>query len=261
MSLDYNEAAWIVCEAAREAGLTALRDPYAQQSKTSLQYGYSFIYFGDGGVRARKEGEGVLGKTDIGISYDEPDWVEKCVAILKVGRTIECGAGVGMETINQRVHYQTVDYDIKYLKARVGDTFDINPDYQREHVWTKEQRELFLGFFLENGRMPLIFLQDDNDWVTPFEVIDGKQRLTSCVMFIDGEVCARLSDGRSVWWRDFNERDRRMVPSIKCGIVRLESRAEVLRFYLKLNRGGTVHSDEEIARVQALLDEATEASW
>ena len=33
----------------------------------------------------------------------------------------------------------------------------------------------------------------------------------------------------------------------------LESRAEVLRFYLKLNRGGTVHSDAEIDRVKHLL--------
>jgi hypothetical protein len=32
------------------------------------------------------------------------------------------------------------------------------------------------------------------------------------------------------------------------------SRKEVLSLYLRLNRGGTVHSEAEIARVKALLD-------
>jgi len=73
-------------------------------------------------------------------------------------------------------------------------------------------------------------------------------------MFISGAIGAVLSDGRRVQWVDFNEVDRRIIPNIKCAIVRLPDQASILRFYLKLNRGGTVHSDEEINRVKALLD-------
>lgn len=34
----------------------------------------------------------------------------------------------------------------------------------------------------------------------------------------------------------------------------LRTRAEVLRWYLQLNSGGVVHTEEELARVRALLE-------
>lgn len=252
--MERDEAAQMVHAVAVQAGLHDLPEPYRSQRHTTLQYGYSIIYFSEGGYRAREEGVGSLGETSRRGSYDDPGWVDDCVAVLKLGRTIECGKGVGMDTINQRIHYSNVDYQFPYLERRAGDTFDFDPDYQRGHVWSTAQREKFLGYFFENGRMPLVFLLDDGDFSTPYEVIDGKQRLTSCLMFLRGEVAAELSDGRHIWWKDFNEQDRRQVPNIKCGIVQLKSRAEVLRFYLKLNRGGVVHTDAEIARVQRLLE-------
>jgi hypothetical protein len=166
------------------------------------------------------------------------------------------GAGVGLAEFFQRVHFQGVDYSLHYLQEVVLDQFDLDPDYQRAHVWTSLQQKNFLGHVMCGGRVPLIFIRDYMDVVREkYEVVDGKQRLTAFLAFVRGEQCARILDGREIWYRDFTKIERRRIPTIKCGIVKLENRADVLRFYLRINSGGTDHTEEELERVRALLRE------
>lgn len=255
------EYAQLVCERALCEGFSP--SLVKHNNGVSVQYGYSYIRFWPTGITARREGVGKLGEQDIVIDYvadGGESWLDQCLDILRSGRTVECGSGVGMRQISRAVSYKTVDYHLAYLLSTSASEeldWDFEPDYQRGHVWTQRQRELFLGYLLENGQMPLVFLRDV-DWKDPedkYEIVDGKQRLQSCVMFLRGEIEAELSDGRRLWWRDFNEVDRRQTPNIRCGLVDLPDRKSVLEFYLQLNRGGTMHTDEEIDRVRALLAE------
>jgi len=195
-SYDYNAQAQVVHEAARAAGLD-VEKIVRHNTHASIQHGYSFVSFGISGITARREGEGKMGTYPIEISYEGPTWIRQCVDILAAGRTIECGSGVGLLQIRDYVHFSTVDHPLSHLAhvARRYDPWDLSPDYQRDHVWSTKQREQFMGHLLENGRMPLIFLQDGGESV-PYQVIDGKQRLTSCLMFTDGEIAAELADGR-----------------------------------------------------------------
>lgn len=254
--IDYRSKADELAAQAGELGMDTGKVSRSQACSV-VQYGYSLISFFPQVIRARREGVGRVGDNSIRVEYGDPEWMSKCINILSSGRTVECGAGVGMRDICQRISFQTVDYSLPFLVSKLRDPayFNLSPDYQRADVWTHSQRCRFIGFLLENGRGPLVFMQETQDGIGPYEVIDGKQRLTSCMMFIDGDIPAELSDGRLVWWKDFNEVDRRIVPSIKCGIVRLQDKASVLRFYLKLNRGGTVHTDEELDRVRSMLKE------
>ena len=154
-----------------------------------------------------------------------------------------------------RAHYQvnvSLDFlteHIKHYEESYGFTMD--PEYQRGHVWTMEQRERYVEHILmggETGREIFINVRNWNgrggtEGVA--EVLDGKQRLTSLLMFMRDEVRAfgRLAseyEGKprraDIIWRvvDFNE-------------------IEVLRLYVMLNAGGTVHTQEEIDRVRALI--------
>lgn len=85
----------------------------------------------------------------------------------------------------------------------------------------------------------------DTDREERAEVIDGKQRLTSLMMFMNDQVPAfgRLRS-------QFNGRPRSNI------IWRVTSldRIGVLKLYLMLNSGGTYHTTEELARVRALLE-------
>ena len=72
--------------------------------------------------------------------------------------------------------------------------------------------------------------------------------------WLDGEIPADMDNGDLVWYRDLNEVERRGLPMIKISYVDL-TRKERLQFYVRLNRGGTIHSEAEIQRVRDLLAE------
>ena len=131
-------------------------------------------------------------------------------------------------------------------------SFTTDPVYQRGHKWTMEQRERFVEHILMGGQVGREILincrnftgQRDGDDAGPAEVLDGKQRLTSLLMFLRGEVRAfgRLVSEfegvprSSIIWRvvDFDE-------------------LEAMRTYVMLNAGGTVHEHEEIQRVVDMI--------
>lgn len=136
------------------------------------------------------------------------------------------------------------------------DVVNMHPDYQRASVWTDDQCSNFIGFIAEGGQSPLVWIQRWPNYDD--ELVDGLQRVTALRRFYLGEVPMELTDGTRVYLRDFSEADQKMLvgnggPVLTIKYVKYENRADVLRFYLRLNRGGTVHSDAEIDRVKALL--------
>lgn len=142
-----------------------------------------------------------------------------------------------------------------------SEPFNLDPDYQRPHVWTNKQQSLFVGYLLEGNAAPTIVINRDLDpnHYPPNvdELVDGKQRLMACYRFIVDEIPAELSDGREVWLKDADATERRQILGISgpyMNIVYVSlSRPEVLKLYLRLNRGGTVHTDSEIQHVRNLL--------
>lgn len=134
----------------------------------------------------------------------------------------------------------------------------IIPDYQRGRVWSDDQCAKFIGFLAEGGEAPPIYVQR---WAAssgrPDEILDGLQRITAIRRFLDGEVPMELEDGTRAYLRDLDVESQRLLigyagPSLVLQYVLYETRGAVLDMYLRLNRGGTPHSDEEIARVRAL---------
>lgn len=154
-----------------------------------------------------------------------------------------------------------VDISWDYLETWLAGHSDNNglynvelcPDFQRGHVWTDAQRIAFVEFKLRGGRSgDLTYWNHPNwmgSWKGTLELVDGLQRITAVRMFMRDELPAfghRYSE--------YEDRLRLTDARFKVNINNLPTRAAVLRWYLELNSGGTPHSDEEIARVQALLD-------
>ena len=134
----------------------------------------------------------------------------------------------------------------------------IVPDYQRGHVWTPGQSSAFLGHWLEGGYVGPIYTQR---WRDPFrsdELVDGLQRVTAWTGFYRNEIPAQLHDGLRFYLEQMDPEDQRRVAShsgcvINLAHLKLGSRAEVLRFYLRMNRGAVIHAPEELNRVEGLL--------
>lgn len=71
--------------------------------------------------------------------------------------------------------------------------YSFNPPYQRQSVWSDEKQSFLIDSILKNFPIPPIFLHqkiDDTTGKTKYDVIDGKQRLTSIIRFIKNEIPA-----------------------------------------------------------------------
>ncbi len=129
----------------------------------------------------------------------------------------------------------------------------LNPDFQRGHVWTEAQQIAYVEFILKGGQIqPIRF--NHTDWERwgnkDFEMVcvDGLQRTTALLKFANSELPVFGGYLRNQL-ENFNTNDYMLIISING----LRTRAEVLQWYIELNTGGTVHTEDEINRVKGLL--------
>ncbi len=148
-----------------------------------------------------------------------------------------------------------IDFGLPYLEQGLK-TFalDMEPPYQRGHVWTDEQRVAFMGHMLTGGPVqPLIWneVKLSNVLGSHFEVLDGLQRLTTILRWLRNELPADIGDGRLVYRRDTDQMFRMML-DVRVSFTNLGP-VEVLEYYLRLNSGGTPHSPEALDKVRRML--------
>jgi len=154
-------------------------------------------------------------------------------------------------------HYGTT---YRYLISEMDSGRIIIPDYQRGRVWTQQQAQRFAGFVLTGGKPPPIWTQQHPDEDVE-EVVDGLQRITAMRAFFDGAIPAELPNGQCVYRHELAPDCEGLIKGLYITkmVARLRTRADVLKLYLSLNRGGTVHSDAEINRVQEMLRDEEQA--
>lgn len=135
----------------------------------------------------------------------------------------------------------------------------LNPDFQRGHVWTEAQQTAFMEYYLRGGRSGMVIFFNQPSWgrsplahgYDELVCVDGLQRLTAIVRFMNNEIPAfgQLHD-------EFGESIRRAPNNagLRFNVNSLQTREQVLTWYLQMNDGGTPHTAEEIGRVRGLLD-------
>jgi len=156
-----------------------------------------------------------------------------------------------------RASYQTdVPLDaIEDTLARYQQQYNLNmePDFQRAHVWTEEQQVRFVEFLLRGGQSGRTILFNHPGWMTTFKgefvLVDGLQRLTAILRFLRGEIKAF---GLAI--DEFEGRIPTGI-SLTLQVNDLKTRDDVLQWYVDLNAGGTVHTDEEIAKVKRMKEQ------
>lgn len=161
------------------------------------------------------------------------------------------------------VHLGYIESWLKYAEEEYG--LELNPDFQRGNVWTEEQQIKYVEFFLRGGKTANIIYfncpQFDmgscerikNADVLPMQCIDGLQRLTALRKFIKGNL--KVFGNNTI--DDFEDKKMllRRYDTLKFNVNNMQTKADVIKWYLDFNTGGTIHSEEEISRVKKLLDE------
>lgn len=76
-----------------------------------------------------------------------------------------------------------------FLDINAAGQLDLDPPYQRRSVWNWEYRQFFIDSVIRNYPTQSIFLDVtiDPDAPTRYRVLDGKQRLTSLILFTKDE--------------------------------------------------------------------------
>jgi 5-methylcytosine-specific restriction endonuclease McrA len=87
------------------------------------------------------------------------------------------------------------EYDSKTIQELVhlfnNDQLNLEPGFQRQSVWTERDRRKLIESIFQNYPIPSIFLyKQSHDGRLKYDVIDGKQRLESLLMF-QGLGCFR----------------------------------------------------------------------
>lgn len=157
------------------------------------------------------------------------------------------------------------DYSLPFLVTTIerweqgkpgSPPLQLNPDFQRGHVWTRSQQIAYVEFLLRGGTSGREICLNCPSWHFPVEpgaydefvCVDGLQRLTAIRRFINDEIPAFGSK-----YSEYTDK-LRSINTIRVSINDLKSREEVLRWYLEMNAGGTPHSKKEIQRVRDLLE-------
>jgi hypothetical protein len=136
---------------------------------------------------------------------------------------------------------------------------ETDPDFQRAHVWSLEKQIAYVEYSLRGGRAAREIIWNCANWqrdqVPPDDyaaklvLVDGKQRLEAVRKFIRDELPAFGN-----LFSEYEGNLRIMNSRLIFYINDLKSRAEILQWYIDLNSGGVVHTDDEIDRVKALLE-------
>ncbi len=133
---------------------------------------------------------------------------------------------------------------------------ELCPDFQRGHVWTVRQQIAFCEFILTGGKTsPILFNHTHWDVGDPKDgrmvCVDGLQRVTALRRMMTDEI--------KVFGHFFGDYEDRVIKCrrthVKFCVNNLRTDGEVLLWYLQLNDGGTVHSEEELKKVRQMLQE------
>lgn len=138
-----------------------------------------------------------------------------------------------------------------HLERYVEQGLDLDPDFQRGHVWTEYQQRAFVEHMLRGGRSPRHIYFNCPDFHRgrgTIQLIDGKQRLEAARRFLRGELAVFGGYIAS----DLGRHPPHDV-MFRFHVYELETRADVLRWYLGMNSGGSIHTQEELDRVRQLL--------
>lgn len=151
--------------------------------------------------------------------------------------------------INSRL-YSFLEY---YLTGQI----DFNPKYQRDLVWTTEQKEKYIKALIQDkADITPTFITKPytaNDYL--YEVLDGKQRLNAILSYIKGEFSI---DG--IYYKDLTQADVHKflrTPYNYTIITYINEKGEnsmpenmKIELFLQINEYGTKISQEELTRIK-----------
>jgi uncharacterized protein with ParB-like and HNH nuclease domain len=159
---------------------------------------------------------------------------------------------VGSYQVNMPLYY--VSERIKEWQEDEYYGLQLDPDFQRGHVWTENQQIAYIEYLLRGGKSARVIYFNKPNWrgdgtyeYDDFVCVDGLQRLTAVIKFMNNEIKVFGN-----YLRDFEDKLSIDI-DLLFNVNNLKTKKEVLQWYIEFNSGGTPHSKEEIEKVKKLI--------
>lgn len=137
---------------------------------------------------------------------------------------------------------------------------EMEPEFQRAHVWTEKQQISYMEYLVRNPgdskAKSITFNCSSWNCYLPKDnivyLVDGLQRLTAIKRFLNNEI--------PIYGYYLKEFDSDLfIKRIYLDIyVYALPYKEMLKLYINMNAGGVLHTEEEIVKVRVLLEKEIE---
>lgn len=168
-----------------------------------------------------------------------------------------------------------IDIEMRGLKIQLDNYnheygLNLEPDFQRGHVWTLDQKIAFIeswirGTIGEQARTITFNCPDfaghqkaDDSDLDGMVCLDGLQRLNAVMDFMSGKFrvftdpnVEELKDGLDSEYFNYTAYSFR-TKRLRFQIFYMQKKIELLDYYLAFNEGGTPHSILELTRVREM---------
>jgi hypothetical protein len=157
------------------------------------------------------------------------------------------------ETLDHRTTTKTV---LDLVNLYRGDNLNLNPGFQRQSVWRERDRAKLIESILRNYPLPAIFLYKRHDGGhVIYDVIDGKQRLESILMFT-GEMRGRFATNvlmpgadapESVDWRWLNRKGQQhRITNYSLPVIEVDGElGDIIDVFVRINSTGKALTQQE----------------
>jgi len=142
---------------------------------------------------------------------------------------------------------------IAWLNGRRNDdTLTISPKFQRRPVWMESERSSLIATICSALPFPEIYIQhmtNPADGREQHIVVDGQQRVTSILMFIDGAVALPENDGwNGQYFREFDDEQKEAFWNYEVVVRGLSQTndAEIRDLFTRLNTNNIALNDQEL---------------
>jgi hypothetical protein len=133
---------------------------------------------------------------------------------------------------------------------------NLEPGFQRQSVWNERDRAKLIESILRNYPLPAIFLyKREEEGVLVYDVIDGKQRLESILMFIGSmrgrfDTRTQLPNADSIEWVNWSLLKRRhlqhLITACELPVIEVDGEiGEIIDVFVRINSTGKALTSQE----------------
>ena len=156
-------------------------------------------------------------------------------------------------------NYQ-VDVSWKYLEEQLANYerdygLELEPDFQRSHVWKPEQQTKYIEWIVRNGKTGKEIYFNCPNWRLnpqgPIVLVDGLQRMTAVREFLNNNI--PIFDGYYI--NDIDGKFPWLDYGFRFYVNDLCNRKEVIQWYIDLNENNVAHTKTEINKAKRILEQ------